>query len=619
MRIFRWKAAIPLGLFLTLVGVGWIFFVDTAVERAIEAIGTAIVGAKVELEEVDVQFRNGSVVLRGLQVTDPDAPMTNLVEVAEMVAQVRMLPLLEKKIYIDTVAMRGVKFGTERASSGAIEKPPDPEAGAMRQRIDAWAESVPIPEFNLEGLSGTVDVAAIRPEDLQTPRIAQGIVGAADSARQAWASQLEAINPQPVIDSAQTFVTSLEGASLRSLGLRGVPRAISTLRSTITGVTQTRDALAQLESSVTGGVADLQQRVSSLAAARAADLASARNLLQIPSLSAPDIAPALFGQAALGRVQRLLYWVKMADRYLPPGLDPRRRQGPDRIRLSGTTIEFPGRRSLPGFTIGVAEIDLQLDTTASTGGSYRAEITDLTSSPSVLGRPMRISAARTEASSGPEAIEFAAVLDHVTASVRDSVGLSLTGVALPSITLPGLGVRIDFGRGVNELTFVRTGDSVTGRLLWSSSQVSWDRGSLGGGRVNEIVWRALSSVRSVDVEVRISGSIDGPSIAVRSSVARDISRSLQRELRNEVAAAERRIRAEVERLVEQPIADARAQVSLAETSVQGLIAQHRQRLDDVRAQLETRVGELRRLLPFSYQYQLSTSVVSPSGQPSGNR
>ena len=88
MRIFRWKAAIPLGLFLTLVGVGWIFFVDTAVERGIEAIGTAIVGAKVELEEADVQFRNGSVVLRGLQVTDPDAPMTNLVEVAEMVAQV---------------------------------------------------------------------------------------------------------------------------------------------------------------------------------------------------------------------------------------------------------------------------------------------------------------------------------------------------------------------------------------------------------------------------------------------------------------------------------------------------------------------------------------------------
>jgi len=84
---------------------------------------------------------------------------------------------------------------------------------------------------------------------------------------------------------------------------------------------------------------------------------------------------------------------------------------------------------------------------------------------------------------------------------------------------------------------------------------------------------------------------------VRSSVARDISRSLQRELRNEVAAAERRIRAEVERLVEQPIADARAQVSLAETSVQGLIAQHRQRLDDVRAQLEARAGELRRLLP----------------------
>ena len=596
MKIFRWKAAVPLALFLTLVVVGWIFFLDKMVERGIEAAGTAIAGAKVELDEVDVRLRSGAVILRNLQVTDRNAPMTNLVQAEELIAQIRLLPLLQKKVFIDTLAVRGVRFGTQRATSGAIERP-DRESGAVQQRIEAWAEQVPIPEFNIEGLTGTVNVASIRPESLQTPRLARGIAGAADSSRQEWTAQLQAINPQPVIDSARAFANSLEGASLRSLGLRGVPRAITTLRSTITAVTETRTALTQLEQSVTGGVADLRQRVNSLSEARAADLASARNLLQIPSLAAPDISPAIFGQLALGRVQRLLYWAQMAERYLPPGLDPRRRSGPPRARLSGTTIEFPARRGLPGFTLNVAEIDLQLDSTASAGGMYRAEVRDLTSSPSVLGRPLRISASRTEGSSGPDAVEFTAVLDHVTSAVRDSVGLSLTGVALPSITLPGLGVQIDFGRGANEVTFLRTGDSITGRLLWSSSQVSWDRGSLGSGRVQNILWRTLSSVSNVEVEVRITGSVDGPAIAVRSSVAGEISRSLQRELRAEVAAAERRVRAEVERLVQQPIADARAQVSQVETEVQSLVSQQRQRLDEVKAQLEARLGELRRILP----------------------
>ena len=334
-----------------------------------------------------------------------------------------------------------------------------------------------------------------------------------------------------------------------------------------------------------------------LAESRAADLANARNLLQIPSLEATDISPALFGQMALGRVERLMYWAKIAERYLPPGLDPRQRPGPTRTRLPGSTIEFPRERGLAGLTLALAEMDLQLDTTASAGGSYRAEVTDFSSSPAVHGVPMRISAARTEAASGPDAVEFAAVLDHVTATVRDSIGVSLTGVSLPSVTLPGLGATIDFGRGTNQFTFVRTGDSVTGRLFWHSSQVTWDRGSLGSGRVNDVVWRTLSSIRTVDVEVRISGSIDGPEITVRTNIADEISRGLRRELAAEAAAAERRIRAEVERLVAQPIADARAQVSSVETDVRSRIAEQEQRLDEVRALLDARLGALRRLLP----------------------
>ena len=139
---------------------------------------------------------------------------------------------------------------------------------------------------------------------------------------------------------------------------------------------------------------------------------------------------------------------------------------------------------------------------------------------------------------------------------------------------------------------------MAGRWLWSSSQVSWDRGSLGSGRVNDIVWRSLSGLRQVEIEVRISGSVDGPRLAVRSNVAGEISRSLRRELRNEVAAAEQRVRAEVERLVEQPIEDARAQVSLVETNVHSLVAEQQQKLDDVKAELETRLAELRRILPI---------------------
>ncbi len=221
-------------------------------------------------------------------------------------------------------------------------------------------------------------------------------------------------------------------------------------------------------------------------------------------------------------------------------------------------------------------------------------VTDLSSAPSVHGRPVRISASRDGAARGPDLVQLHAVLDHVTPAIRDSVHLRIGGLSLPSLTLPGVGAQLDLGRGVNDLELARTGDSVSGRWRWSSSQVSWDRGSLGAGRVNDILWRTLSALNQVEVEVRVSGGLAGPQLAIRSNIASAISRSLRQELANEVAAAERRVRAEVERLVEEPIENARARVREVETAVQGLIAQHQERLEEVRAQLEAKLRELGR-------------------------
>jgi hypothetical protein len=416
----------------------------------------------------------------------------------------------------------------------------------------------------------------------------------ADSARGAWTQQLQALNPTPIIDSARALVQRLQGASLLSLGIQGVVRSVSSMRTTLDEVSTVQTGIRQLGQDVDAGLELLQQGVAGLADARAADLAGARNLLQIPSLDAPDISPALFGEVALARIQPLLYWAQMLDRYLPPGLDPRRRPGPSRARRSGSSVDFPAERGYADLTVAFAEIEMQLGGDGAAAGNYRLEINNFSSAPAIHGQPVRLSASRSDAASGPDAVHFVALLDHVTSDVRDSLSLLIAGVELPSVTLPGIGARMDLGQGVSQLALVRSGDSITGSWLWSSAQVSWDRGSLGSGRVNDIVWRTLSALGNVEVEVRVSGHIAGPRLAVRSNVASAISRSLRRELASEVAAAERQVRAEVERLVAQPIADATSGVRELEAAVQALVAQHRTMLEEVKAELEAKLRQFGR-------------------------
>src|SRR5207247_7263097 len=80
-----------------------------------------------------------------------------------------------------------------------------------------------------------------------------------------------------------------------------------------------------LERSATSGIAALQAGAAGLSDAKQRDYATARGLLKLPGLDAPDIGAALFGSAAVDRFQRALYWVELGRRYMPPGLLPRAR------------------------------------------------------------------------------------------------------------------------------------------------------------------------------------------------------------------------------------------------------------------------------------------------------
>ena len=121
MKLFRWKAIVPLVLVLALLVLGWTLYADRLVRKLVEFVGTEVVGATVELASARLELLQANVTLRGLKVTNPDAPMSNLVQMDEIVAQLDLLALLEEKVVVDTVALRGVRFGTaRRTSSGAL-------------------------------------------------------------------------------------------------------------------------------------------------------------------------------------------------------------------------------------------------------------------------------------------------------------------------------------------------------------------------------------------------------------------------------------------------------------------------------------------------------------------
>ncbi len=608
MTIFRWRAIGVLIFFVVVLITGYILLLDRIVKHGVEETGASIVGAKVDVAYADVRLRDGVVVLRGLQVTNPDAPMTNLIEAREIVANVMMVPLLEKKVVVETLAVRGVRFGTPRETSGALPNR-SPESGRAWREVNAWAEQLRIPSFSLEGLGGVVNVNAIRPESLRTLAHARATAALADSMRGAWEGRVRALDPRPQIDSARALIERVRNADPVRLGIPGMTQLVNSGRSTIASLAEIRGRLTTLDSTVRYGVGALQANIERFPEMRDADLMYARSLLNLPSLEAPSVSPALFGETAVTWLKPVLYWVKTAERYVPPGLDPKRYSGPKRTRASGTTVSYPGRANYPRFLLQYGETDLEIGGAGAAAGQYAALIRGLSSAPTLYGEPIRIQAGRTRAAQGPRDLRLAATLEHAQRPIRDSVALHVSGITLPTVALDAIGGRVGLGQGTTQFSLQRTGDQLDAHLRWVSTSVSWERTDPPPAGVQSIrqigttawakdlLWRTLSGVGRVEVDMRLRGSLDRPSLSVSSNLGQAVVQSLRQEVGREIERAEQLVRAEVNRLVEPRLAEARGRVDAIREQVQSVVATRLVEVEETRQRLEDELRQVTRGIP----------------------
>lgn len=596
MRLFRWQGIIPILIVIALLIAGWRLFAGRIIRSTLRDAGSDALGAQLDIGNVSVGLLATTVDIRAIALADPFDRHRNLFEIGRVRIELEPRPMLEKKIVIRRLAIAEVKTGTRRAA------PAEPVTGGgfaprALAEVQRFAGQFRVPLLSLTPFDALKSVV-LDPSQLRTVQAALAVASGADSVQASLEAGYAGLRLQETVDSSQALLARLQGFNLRAAGIDGTRRAIADVRAASARVDSARNRVERLVADARTGVDTLQGRLRAIEDARDEDYAFARGLLKLPTFEGPDLGAALFGKVTIDRFQQAVYWATLAREHAPPGLLPKEEPGPKRLRKSGTTIQFVERASYPNFLL--RRVDVNVDVTSGlAAGRYSLAAADVTSEPALVGRPM-VFAARRTGGGGIDSMRVTGSLDHLGARPRDVVNVHAAGVKLPAFPLPVIPYTMDPGRGTSELRFVLDGNAVSGRWTMRSGAITWVADPARVRPLNtmeSIVTRALTGIKDLEFTADIGGTLDAPRLAVRSNLDRQVSDRLKAVVGEEVKAAEAKVRAQVNRIVEERSAPARAKVAEIRADADRRIADARARLDEEKRKLEERLKSLTAGIP----------------------
>jgi uncharacterized protein (TIGR03545 family) len=579
---------------VVLIVAWWVVFGERTVRRSLEEAATTSLGTQVDVNALDIRITEGVVALSGVAIADPFDHTRNLIEAANSRLELEIEPLLSKKIVVRQLSVRGIRLGTTRKVPA---RPVDTAGFAPRalRELRRFREQIDVPLLSLTPID-TIRSLVLDPAQLRSVQSAVALRQRADSLRTTVVSRAEAIMRTDVLDSAEAQIARLRTESVRSLGVAGTVRAVRDVRRLLAAVDSLRREVETLRRNTEQAFDSVAAATRAVNDARLADYAFARGLLRLPVFDAPSIGPALFGEVSISTFERANYWVSLGRQYAPPGLLPRQRPGGRRVRRAGTTVNFVEPGALPAFLLRAADVSLTLgDDVGAARGDYTLTLGDLTTAPSLLGRPSTFRLTRTASESPAPLLEASGMLDHTGAVPHDLINIRADGVRLPRFDLPGIPLTLVAGGATSRLQFGLHGDSIAAQWSIRAGAPQWLQDSARSRPLNtleSIVLDVLERIRVLEVEAELTGTMSSPRLAVRSTIDREVAAAVQGAMGERLREAEQMVRTRVDSLAEAALAPVRARIGDLRAEAMTRVEEVNARAQALREQLVARLRSL---------------------------
>ncbi len=547
--MIRWKGVLFLvvlsGLFILLS----LIFTDRWLEHRLEDAGSALVGAEVDIDGLDLSLTQARLKWDRLQVTDPKHTMRNLFETGRCDLNFEFWPLLSGKIIVENAQVSKFKPNTPRTSDGKLPAKKKTKSAAqvylqktvhnLEQNI-AQSTNIPLGHFNKRINTDSL----LKILNLQTPHKVDSLKKAIDQSYQKWQQRLKKLQLDDDLKQVQMEIQSIHPAKIKTIGQ--LQKTLKTLKSVQKKLKMISDSLKTNKADLELELARLRNGVQTVNQWIQEDYRRALALAKIPEISRENIARMLFGPTLVKRFKQYLTYIHTARYYAAKfkSTQPKKQHPP---RFKGQNIYFYSPNARPDWWIK----QIKLSGETGSGLQLSGQVTNLVSDQRFIRRPteIRINGSAKDGRS----FALQGTLNYLQEKPRETFRLDYRNFPLKNVRIadsPYLPQKLTRGLGSLQASLVLNGNQIKSTIHFVVTRIAFASSNQLRARKNivqNLIDDVLRKIKVLTLNAKIQGKGARLKFSLNSNLDDLLIREFKARLSAQVNRARQRIRSEIEK------------------------------------------------------------------------
>lgn len=594
----RFGAIIPLVLVVGLIWIYFLLFFDTHLRRGIEYTATLANGAEVNIGKLNTSVLDASILLSHIEMTNPELPSRNRVQIGSMNFRMVWDALLRGKVKIDEASINDVEIDTPRKNPGRVLPVKVKEEGeglgekVLGQLQEEFSGNVVGDLAAIAGGADAKEQLATLGSDIKSSAYLDGLQKSLDDNNKQWQARLAAMPKAEEFSALQRRTTSVKLDNLQDVSqVQASLKELESIRNEFDAksksVSETGTALNDETKVARGTFSDLDKIVKE-------DVSSLQAKMHLPSLDTRTLSRALFGMDVLGKMQQARHYMDQARSYMPAKSDKKDDQAKAAVvskREKGRDYVFGQPNSYPAFWLRRAVISSRLDKGVS---ELSGEILDLTSNPPLVGRPMIATIKGNFPLKGIYGINASLLIDHTSTAPIERLVMEVAQYTVAGRSLVNSpAVEFGFSKAASALKIAAElrEDNVDVRINNQFTNVDFQTKAQ-SQVVREMMAASVAGLNTVNLNAKVTGTWSQLDWQLSSNLGDALVRGMQRYLQEKMDAA----RARIEALVNDKIKEQRqrlyAKQAEIESTLKSALNERQMQIDTLRAELDSARNKL---------------------------